>query len=340
MKKVRFGIVGTNFISDWIIEGARQDSRFELVAIYSRSQQTAKLFAEKHNILLTFTSLEEMARSSEIDAVYIASPNALHASQSIMFMEHKKHVLCEKPLASNANECRLMIDSAKRNEVTLMEAMKPTLTPNFRAVLTNIKEIGKINHYFASFCQYSSRYEKYKNGISVNAFDPALSNGAIMDIGVYTIYPMVVLFGKPIEIKSLGVLLSTGTDGSGTVNFKFSNGLTATIIYSKISDSTLSTEIQGNRGNIIIDKISSINKVELLTIGDVVVGKGRLSDSKTISIKQDYNEYFYEVNEFINLIENKQSESEINSLQNSLITMEIIDEIRKQLGVVFPADNY
>lgn len=70
MDKVRFGVVGTNFISDWVIAGARQDERFELVAVYSRTQETADAFASKHNIPYTFTSLEEMAKSPLIDAVY------------------------------------------------------------------------------------------------------------------------------------------------------------------------------------------------------------------------------------------------------------------------------
>ena len=88
MKKVRFGVVGTNFITDWVIKGAREDERFELVAVCSRSQETADAFAEKHNIPYTFTSLEEMAASDLIDAVYIASPNFKHAEQSILCMQH------------------------------------------------------------------------------------------------------------------------------------------------------------------------------------------------------------------------------------------------------------
>ena len=131
MNKIRFGVVGTNFISDWVIAGARQDERFELAAICSRTQETADAFAAKHGIPHTFTSLEAMAASPLVDAIYIASPNFLHAQQSILCMEHGKHVLCEKPMASNAREVRAMLDAARRNGVTLMEAMKPTLTPNF-----------------------------------------------------------------------------------------------------------------------------------------------------------------------------------------------------------------
>ena len=221
MDKVRFGVVGTNFISDWVIAGARQDERFELVAVYSRTQETADAFASKHNIPYTFTSLEEMAKSPLIDAVYIASPNFLHASQSILCMSYGKHVLCEKPFASNAKEVRAMIEASRTYNVTLMEAMKPTLTPNFLAVRENLGRVGTVRRYFACYCQYSSRYDKFKEGIVLNAFKPELSNGAMMDIGIYTVYPMVVLFGRPKKIDASGIVLSSGADGQGAVNFLY-----------------------------------------------------------------------------------------------------------------------
>ena len=197
--KIRFGMVGTGFIADWVLAGARQDPRFEAAAICSRNQATADAFAAKHGIPHTFTSLEEMARSPLVDAVYIASPNALHASQSILCMSGGKHVLCEKPLASNAREARAMIEAARRYGVVLMEAMIATLNPNFRIVREQLPRLGTIRRYFASYCQYSSRYDKFREGIVLNAFDPSLSNGAMMDIGVYTVYPMVALFGRPHE---------------------------------------------------------------------------------------------------------------------------------------------
>ena len=115
--KLRFGVIGTNFISDWLLEGAAKDTRFEVTAIYSRSQDTADAFAEKHNIPHTFVSLEKMASSPLIDAVYIASPTALHSEQAVLFMEHGKHVLCEKPSASNVRELSRMIETAKKYDV-------------------------------------------------------------------------------------------------------------------------------------------------------------------------------------------------------------------------------
>ncbi len=327
--KVRFGVIGTNFIVDKVLEGASFDSRFELAAIYSRTQEKADEFARKHNVPHTFTSLEAMAASPLINAVYIASPNSLHASQSILFMQHGKHVLCEKPFASNAKEVKTIIAAARENNVTLMEAMKPSLTPNFKALKNHIEEIGTIRRYFSCYCQYSSRYDKLKEGIVMNAFDPALSNGAVMDLGVYTIFPMVVLFGRPLKISATGLKLSTGADGQGAVNFEY-EGMNATVLYSKIADSALPTEIQGEDGTITADRINIINKVSL---------KNRNGEEKIISSPDVIHEYYYEVAEFINLIQEGKCESQINSHENSLITIEIVDEIRKQLGVKYPADD-
>lgn len=338
MNKIRFGVVGTNFITDWVIAGAKQDERFELAAVCSRTQERANEFAAKYDIPYTFTSLEEMAASPLIDAVYIATPNYLHAAQSILCMKHGKHVLCEKPMASNAYEVKQMIAASRQYGVTLMEAMKPTLTPNFQVLREALPKAGVIRRYFASYCQYSSRYDKFKEGIVLNAFKPELSNGAMMDIGVYTVYPMVVLFGRPKKVSASGVVLSTGTDGQGAVNFEY-EGMNATILYSKIANSSLPTEIEGEDGNFMLDKINQISRVTWQAGPVASSGKGPLTPVEDISAVTDKDEYYYEVAEFISLVQAGKLESEINSHENSLITIEIIDEVRRQLGIVYPADH-
>lgn len=336
--KIRFGVVGTNFISDWVIAGARQDERFELAAVYSRTQETADAFAQKHSIPHTFTDLTRMAESPLIDAVYIASPNFLHASQSVLFMRHGKHVLCEKPIASNAPEAKEMIEAARQNNVVLMEAMKPTLTPNFLSVRDNLYKTGKVRRYFSSYCQYSSRYDKFKEGVVLNAFKPELSNGAMMDIGIYTLYPLIVLFGRPERVDASGVMLSSGVDGQGAVNLHY-DGMNATLLYSKIANSSLPTEIQGEEGNITLDRVNLIGSVTYTPKAHAASGKGVLPVPQDISRVTDKDEYYYEVAEFIDLIVNNKRESEVNSHANSLITIEVMDEIRRQLGVVYPADH-
>lgn len=338
MEKIRFGVVGTNFITDWVIAGARQDDRFCLTAVCSRTAERAAEFAAKHQIPHTFTSLEEMAASPLIDAVYIASPNFQHARQAILCMQHGKHVLCEKPFASNAREARAMIEASRRHGVTLMEAMKPTLTPNFRAVRENLGRLGTIRRYFSAYCQYSSRYDKLKEGVVLNAFKPELSNGAMMDIGIYTVYPMVVLFGRPLRIDASGIVLSSGADGQGAINFLY-EGMNATVLYSKIADSSLPTEIQGEEGNLTLDRINIISNVSFTARGAAASGKGAKPEPEVLGRPSEKDEYYYEVAEFIDLIDAGRLESAINSHANSLITLEIIDEVRRQLGIVYPADQ-
>lgn len=337
-KKIRFGIIGTGKIVEWMLAGASRDARFEATALYSRTAERAHEFAEKHGIGHCFTSLEEMASSGLIDAVYIASPNCCHAEQSIKCMEHGLHVLCEKPLASNAREARLMIDAARRNNVTLMEAMVATLNPNFEVVRQQLPGVGTVRRYVASYCQYSSRYDALKEGTVLNAFRPELSNGAVMDIGIYTIYPMIALFGKPLSLKADGVMLPTGTDGQGVVNFEYP-GMNATVMYSKIANSYMQSEIQGEAGNLLMDDIHIIRHVTYIPRPVAASGRGPVEERISVGVELDKDIYTYEMTHFLDLLEQGRRESDINKLETSLCSMEVIDEIRRQIGVAFPADK-
>jgi len=326
---IRFATIGTNWITEEFIKAGREISNFTLAAVYSRTEEKAKQFALKVGAERIFTSLKEMAENSEIDAVYIASPNSLHAEQAIFLMNHGKHILCEKPLASNTSEVQAMMEAAKQNKIVLMEAMKTTLLPNFRAVQKHIHKIGKVRRYFASYCQYSSRYDTYKQGGVLNAFNPAFSSGALMDIGIYCLYPMVVLFGKPRHIKANSFLLESGVDGQGSILLDYGD-MGGVIMYSKITNSHTPSEIQGEEGSIIMDAIHTPQKVEI-----------RYRDGRTeeITEAQLHHPMYYEVKEFIELIETGKQESDINSHHHSLMTMEIIEEARRQTGIVFPADR-
>ncbi len=328
IKPVKFGVIGTSKITEWFLKGASKVEGFELTAVYSRNKENGITFAKKYGVEAVFTDLEEMAKSPLIDGVYIASPNALHGEQAILFLKNKKHVLCEKAFASNTKQVINMIEAARENDVVLMEAMKTTLLPNFKVVKDNLHRIGEVRRYFASYCQYSSRYDKYKEGIVLNAFKPELSNGALMDIGVYCIHPMVNLFGRPNEIKANSVFLDSGVDGEGSALFKYDD-MDAVVMYSKIANSYLPSEIQGEDGSIIIDRIGNFERVRI---------RFRNGSEEDLSIHHITEDMCYEVQEFIDLINKGKMESQINSLEVSRIVMETMDEIRKQVGLVFPAD--
>lgn len=328
----RFGIIGTNWITEQFIAAAREVRGFKLAAVYSRTEERAAEFAAKHDIKHCFTDIDAMAASGEIDAVYIASPNSYHAEYAIICMKRGIHVLCEKPIASNAKELQAMIDAAKDNGVLLMEALKSTLMPGTQAVRDHLHKIGTVRRFITNYCQYSSRYDAYKAGTVLNAFNPEFSNGALMDIGVYCVWQVVSLFGKPEEVKATGVLLDSGVDGEGSLLLKYAD-MDAVIMYSKITQSSLPSEIQGENGSIVIDKISEPEKV-------VIQYRDGRSEDLT---EQEHgagssNSMYYEAKEFIELIESGRTESDVNSLANSMLALEVMDEARRQLGLVYPAD--
>ncbi|MBS2970824.1 Gfo/Idh/MocA family oxidoreductase [Metabacillus sp. KIGAM252] len=326
---IRFGVIGTNWITEKFLDAAAQTGELELTAVYSRTEDRASQFAEKHGARHTYTNLEKFAASKEFDAVYIASPNSLHAEQAILCINHGKHVLCEKPIASNAAEMKKMIEAARANEVLLMEAMKTTLLPNFTSIKKNLDKIGKIRRYVASYCQYSSRYDAYKEGKILNAFKPEFSNGSMMDIGIYCIAPMVALFGKPNSIQATAHLLESGVDGEGSILFQYEEH-DAIVMFSKITDSYIPSEIQGEAGSIVIEKFSTMENVRI---------QFRTGESEDISVEQNENSMYGEAKEFSALIREGKLESSINTFENSLTVLEIMDEARRQIGLVYPADE-
>lgn len=323
--EIKIGIIGTNFISDDFCNAAIKVPGAVLRAVYSRKVETGAAFAERHSIPEVFTDYKKFL-SSDIDAVYVASPNFIHCSQTIMALEHKKHVLCEKVMAVNEAEVRSMIDCARRNQVVLLEAMRPDFDPAFDIVEQNLNRIGRLRRATFEFCQYSSRYDKFREGIVMNAFDPTLGNAAVMDIGVYCIHSLVRLFGMPQEIQAFSTKLSNDFDGSGIVLMKYET-MIAEAVYSKISVSVNPSVIQGEDGSILIDYISKPEKICLqLREGarDTLEGAGR----EILPFIPADNNMIYEIQEFIKLI----SENNIDHkyLQYSLDTIRVIDEVRRQ----------
>ncbi|SET73593.1 Predicted dehydrogenase [Salinibacillus kushneri] len=326
---VRFGIIGTNWITERFLDAASQVDDFQLTAVFSRTEERAQEFASKYNAPYTFTNITEMAESDELDAVYIASPNSLHKEYAVQLMNGKKHVLCEKPMASNVKEVEEMITAAQSNHVLLMEALKTSFLPNFKVIQKNLHRIGKVRRYVANYCQYSSRYDGYKEGKILNAFKPEFSNGSIMDIGVYGLYPMVVLFGEPKEVKANGMMLDSGVDGEGTVLATYED-MEGIVMHSKITNSQLPSEIQGEEGSLLLDPIHK---------PDRILFRDHKGTEEDLSVPQNQNSMYDEIYEFIQLINHKQTESAINSFQNSKIVAQIMEEARKQIGITFPADK-
>ncbi|AIR04895.1 oxidoreductase [Cedecea neteri] len=324
---IRFAVIGTNWITRQFVDAAHESGKYKLTAVYSRSLEQAQAFANDYPVEHLFTSLDELAKSDVIDAVYIASPNSLHGPQSLLFLSHKKHVICEKPLASNLAEVEAAIACARENQVVLFEAFKTASLPNFIALQQALPKVGKIRKVLLNYCQYSSRYQRYLDGENPNTFNPAFSNGSIMDIGFYVLASAAALWGEPHSVHATASLLDSGVDAHGTVQLNYGD-FDVTLMHSKVSDSTIPSEIQGEAGSLVIEKISECQRVTFIPRG------GKPQD---LTLPQHINTMLYEAETFARLVE----ENEVNhaGLVTSRITSALATEIRRQTGVKFPADD-
>lgn len=325
--KFRFAVIGTNHITERFLSAAATVEEFQLSAVYSRTEERAREFAAAHGADRIFTDLEALAACPDIDAVYIASPNSFHASQSIRMLRAGKHVLCEKPIASNSRELEAAIAAAKENGVVLMEAMRPVHAPGWAAIRDNLPKLGTIRRVTFSYCQYSSRYDKFKQGIVENAFKPELSNGSLMDIGVYCVHPLVSLFGMPKSVLSVGTILPDSIDGQGTILADYGT-MQASLLYSKISESDLPSEIQGENGTMLIHRINEPREVVI---------RYRDGSEERPEIPQVENNMSCELRDFMNLAEHGQIDHPY--LPASRMEMALMDTVRSQQGIHFPADE-
>ncbi len=324
---IRFAVIGTNWITRQFVDAAHETGKYTLTAVYSRSLEQAQHFASDYPVEHLFTSLEDMANSDAFDAVYIASPNSLHFPQTRLFLSHKKHVICEKPLASNLREVEEAIAVARENQVVLFEAFKTASLPNFLLLQQSLPKVGKIRKAFINYCQYSSRYQRYLDGENPNTFNPAFSNGSIMDIGFYCLASAVALWGEPHSVQASASLLESGVDAHGTVVLNYGD-FDVTLHHSKVSDSVLASEIQGENGSLVIEKLSECQNVAFVPRG------GKAQD---LTQPQHINTMLYEAEVFARLV----ATGEVNhpGLAVSRTTSTLQTEIRRQTGVVFPADD-
>lgn len=325
---MRFGIIGTNFVTDWLLQAGACCPDFELTTVYSRTPERARQYADQYGAPFCCTSIESLAESANVDAVYIASPTALHHAHAKAMLLAGKHVLCEKPVTSNLQELQELIELAQSRGLVLLEAIRPAFLPALVRLQELLEEIGPVRRAVLSFCKYSSRYDRFLSGEPVNAFNPALSNGALMDLGVYCIHVLLRLFGMPQSTQSACVKLHNSIDASGTILASY-EGMTAELLYSKVSDSHNACEIQGEKGSIYFNQISTLQEIS-------VIMRGEKQPTPVVTAMHE-NDMLYELSTFIRLA---QSNGDPSAYWNdSLNAMRLMDLTRKQCGIVFPSDH-
>lgn len=279
---IKLATVGTSGICEKFISSAFRCGKFSLEAVYSRKEETAVSFAEKFGCSRIFTSLEKMADDKNIDAVYIASPNAFHFSQSLLFLENGKHVLCEKPAVCCEDELKTLVAAAEKNGVVYMEAIIPRHTSFYRDVKSAFSQIGRVQLARLDFSQYSSRMARFLSGERVNIFDMSLYAGTLMDLGVYCVYAAVDFLGEPKNIVAGKNLLPGGADGSGYAVFEYED-FSAVLTYSKTGQGSLGSEIIGEKAALKIKNIHQYSGSALVLNGEEMPVSGYPSVTELMS---------------------------------------------------------
>ncbi len=329
---LRFGTVGSSWITDEYIHGAKDSGLWELTAVYSRTEERGREYAARHGAAHVFTDLEEMARSPELDAVYIASPNAFHAEQCKVFLKHGKHVICEKPLCAQAERVKELQEIARSKGVVFLEAIMYLHLPQRKILEDALAQIGQITLARIDFCQRSSKLDDYLAGNLPNIFNPSLETGALMDLGVYCVYPALALFGKPESFQAETRMLESGADGAGIVTLRYPDKL-VTLTYSKLGQAGANTDFQGTRGTVAVESISRLAGISLLERGGPVQALYG-SDEK-------YRLMGWEAKDFYRYItEPEASQEEYERCSRlSVDVSEFMESIRRQAGIRFPSDR-
>ena len=324
---IRFVTIGTSKITHGFIEAGRQCKDFSLYGVYSRRLETAREFADHYDVEKLFDSIEAIIEDDLVDAVYVASPNRFHYEQTMQLLKGKKHVICEKAFASNYAEAEDMIETARENGVVLLEAMRLCFDPGMIAIKEHLSKIGTPRKAFLEYCQYSSRYDAFKRGDIQNIFKPEMSAGALMDIGVYCVHAMLNIFDTPLSTYGESIILSNGIDGAGTILARY-NELLVTLSYSKITEGTLPSQIQGEKGTLTFSELPSQRNVRIQYLDGTV---------ENIEVEPCDNNKVYEIAYFLEAIQGKVDVEYYNKV--TLEAMKILDLTRSQCKIDFPADH-
>ncbi|WP_373895023.1 Gfo/Idh/MocA family protein [Virgibacillus sp. CBA3643] len=325
---MKFSTIGTSWITKSFIAAANQSGKANLTSVYSRSEETAKEFAEKNEAKNWYTNLDAMLEE-DTDFVYIASPNSMHFEHIVKCMEYKKHIFCEKPLVYTRQQLDEMKGQAKKHDVFIFEGYRHLFSPNYKTLKNTLPKVGQVRSVLLQFIQYSSRYDTYKGGSVPNVFSKEFAGGALMDLGVYPLSMAIDLFGEPEDIDYFPVLLSNGIDGSGTLIVTYAD-FNVTIMCSKIAQGTVPSEIHGENGTLTMDHLAPIQSLEWLDL--------KSKETQELAQTQHDLDMVYEVETFVKMIEANDSSYHNLLLERSGHVVDGLEKARRKQRILFPGE--
>ncbi|MDN6557115.1 MAG: Gfo/Idh/MocA family oxidoreductase [Acidipropionibacterium acidipropionici] len=265
--------VGTSTITRNLLDAVAEDPRVRHTVVCSRDAARGAAFAARFPTRAdsprVVTTIDDLVAAADVDAVDVASPNIAHHSQALAALAAGKHVLVEKSACVTAASWQQLVDAAGRHGVALLEANRnSTWHPGTAELRDALPRIGRVRMSQLSYCQRSSRYDRFLAGQLPGIFDPRMAAGALMDIGTYPLETMVELFGVPEAFNTDAVRLRNGIDGAGSLLARY-DGHLCSVVWSKISDSPGPSVIQGEDGTITVDAVEDPGVIEVRTAGTV-----------------------------------------------------------------------
>ncbi len=322
-KIYNWGILGPGSIARKFASDLKLLPQANLYAIGSRSTARAKEFAEKFGAKKYYGSYEALVTDPQVDIVYIASPHVRHYTDSLLCLKNKKSILCEKPVAMNAGQYNIMIDTARENGVFLMEALWTRFIPSFKKCLELVSkgEIGDLKLIDSDF-SFNAPYD-----IEGRLFNPLLGGGSLLDIGLYPVFLALELAGKPLEIQAMAKFDKTGVDSSCSMIFSHEKDILSVLFSSIVTNSRIESVIHGTKGQLRLNRHWHIpTSLDLLPDNKEI---------KHFTFEEPGFGYQYEADEVMKCIDKGKLESDIFSWEKSLLLITTLDTIRSLAGITY-----
>lgn len=322
MTDLRWGLIGTGGIARAFARDLARTSGQIVAAVGSRSLEKAKEFTNAHGGT-PCGSYEELV-TSDIDAVYVATPHPMHAPNTILALNHGKPVLCEKPFAVNARESAAMITAARHNNLLLVEAMWSRFLPHYRRVRELVKQgdIGEIISIAADHGQNLPLPKYYR------LHAPELAGGALLDLGIYPISFAYYLLGKPQSVVAKAEFTPTGVDSQTSMIFRYESGAHANLTTTLLAKTPCTATVVGTLGTIFIDgDFYTPTSMRLKKI-----------DGTIVEFPREYEGHGLreQAIEFASLLKADKKESDLMSHADTQSIMETMDELRAQIDLYYP----
>ena len=323
-----WGIIGTGRIAHKFAKDIGTINGACVYVVASRSLDKAQHFAKAYDAPYAVGNYANIMAIENLDAVYIATPHVLHAANTIMCLESRIPVLCEKPFAMNAAEVRKMLAASKTHNTFLMEALWTRFMPPVNKALELIEAgvIGELNSVKADF-GFKADYNP-----EGRLFNPALGGGSLLDIGIYPLFLSLLIFGKPEQINASAIIGDTGVDEVCGMVLKFSNNKLALLHSTILSQTNTETFIYGSKGYIHMHT----RWHELTSLSVHLDG---VEQAEYFEFEKKCTGYCYEAMEVMRCVRSGQRESEKMSHEFSLLLIETLDAIRAKCRIEYPIDN-